>query len=51
MAATAYGSQGIGIPDSNWLPGADLAPSAGTVDIFDIVTITSKYGQEFDCDP
>jgi len=51
MAATAYGSQGTGIPDSNWLPGADLAPPAGEVDIFDIVTITGKYGEEFDCNP
>jgi hypothetical protein len=26
-AAGAYGSQGTGIPDDNWLPGADMAPT------------------------
>ena len=50
-AATAYGSQGSGIPNSSWFPGADLAPPSGVIDIFDIVTVTSKYGREFDCDP
>jgi hypothetical protein len=43
-AATAYDSQGTAVPDSNWFPGADLAPSGGIVDIFDIVTIAGKYG-------
>jgi hypothetical protein len=46
-AAGAYGSQGTGIPDRNWLPSADLTPPSGVVDIFDIVTITSKYGETF----
>jgi hypothetical protein len=50
-AAAAYGSQGTGVPDLNWLPGADVAPPGGTINIFDIVTITGKYGQEFDCPP
>jgi len=48
LAATAYGSQGSGVPDPNWWPGADLAPGEPKVDIFDIVTITGKYGEEFD---
>ena len=43
-AAGAYGSQGTGVPDDNWLPGADLAPPGGSIDIFDIVTIAGKYG-------
>jgi outer membrane protein assembly factor BamB len=47
-AAGAYGSQGIGVPSTNWCPGADVAPEAGKIDIFDIVTITSKYGEEWD---
>jgi hypothetical protein len=51
MAASAYGSQGGGVPDDNWFPGADLAPECCKIDIFDIVTITSVYGQEHDCCP
>jgi hypothetical protein len=51
LAAGAYGSQGTGVPSSNWFVGADLAPSGGKIDIFDIVTITGKYGQEFDLPP
>ena len=47
IAIGAYGSQGTGVPDKNWVPGADLAPSGGKVDIFDIVTIASKYGREW----
>jgi hypothetical protein len=50
-AAASYGSQGTGVPDVNWFPGADVAPPGGKIDIFDIVTITSKYGLEFDCPP
>jgi len=46
-AVAAYGSQGTGIPDKNWLPGADLAPNGGTINIFDIVTTVSKYGEEW----
>ena len=49
MAAGAYGSQGSGLPSTNWLPGADLAPPECRVDIYDIVTITGKYGIEWDC--
>jgi hypothetical protein len=48
MAASAYGSQGSGVPDDNWFPGADLAPECCKVDIFDIVTITSVYGVSHD---
>ena len=46
-AAGAYDSQGTSVPDSNWLPGADLAPPGGVIDIFDIVTIASAYGKTF----
>jgi hypothetical protein len=51
MAGSAYLSQGGGVPDPNWLPGADLAPSCCRIDIFDMVTITSVYGTVFDCCP
>jgi hypothetical protein len=51
LAAGAYGSQGIGVPDAHWLPGADVAPPGGVIDIYDIVTITGKYGQAFDLPP
>jgi len=47
IAAGAYGSQGTGVPDRNWFPGADVAPSGGQVDIYDIVTIAGKYGEEW----
>ena len=47
-AASAYGSQGGGVPDPNWAPGADLAPECCVIDIFDIVTITARYGARFD---
>ncbi len=49
IAASAYGSQGTGVPDAHWFAGADLAPAGGKIDIFDIVTITGKYGTSFDC--
>jgi len=51
MAAGAYGSQGIAVPDDNWFPGADLAPPGGVIDIFDIVTIASAYGETFGAPP
>lgn len=51
LAAGAYGSQGSGIPSTNWFPGADLAPVECKIDIFDIVTITGQYGREWGCDP
>ena len=43
-AATAYDSQGTAVPDINWFPGADLAPPGGIINIFDIVTMSGKYG-------
>jgi len=51
MAAGAYGSQGIAVPDDHWFPGADLAPPGGVIDIFDIVTIASAYGETFGAPP
>jgi hypothetical protein len=50
-AAGAYGSQGIAVSDRNWFPGADVALPGGVIDIFDIVTIASKYGQTFGAPP
>ena len=50
-SASVYGSQGINVPNTNWLPGADLAYPGGQIDIFDIVTIVSNYGREWDCYP
>jgi hypothetical protein len=47
IANGAFGSQGTSVPDPRWFPGADVAPPGGVIDIYDIVTITSKYGQEF----
>jgi len=49
MAVSAYGSQGISVPDANWFPGVDLVYPGGQIDIFDIVTIANKYGTEWDC--
>ncbi len=46
-AASAYDSQGIAVPDDHWFPGADVAPPGGVIDIFDLVTIASQYGQTF----
>ena len=49
LAGGAFGSQGTGVPSSNWFAGADLAPNAGVIDIFDEVTVTGvNWDQEFD---
>jgi hypothetical protein len=49
LAAGAYGSQGTALPSSNWLPGADLAPNGGVVDIYDLVTVTgTNWDREYD---
>ena len=42
-AAIAYGSQGYGIPDSHWFPGADIATPECIINIYDIVAICIKY--------
>jgi hypothetical protein len=42
LAADAYGTTP---GDPLWNPDADVAPTFGLVDIFDIVTIGSRYGQ------
>jgi len=39
LIATAYGSQGIGVPDSRWLSGADLFPFGGFIDEFDAAVV------------
>jgi hypothetical protein len=33
--------------DPNWNPEADVAPPFGIIDLFDIVTVTAKYGQTY----
>ncbi len=49
VAGAAFGSQGTGIPSSNWVPGADVAPSGGVIDILDLVTVTGvNWDREFD---
>jgi hypothetical protein len=51
FATSAYGSKGETIPDSNWFAGADLAPGGQAeimVNIYDVVTITYQYGNDFD---
>lgn len=48
IVSSAYPSQGTAVPDSNWFPGADLAPQGGLIDIFDVITVTGKYGLEWD---
>jgi len=48
LAAGAFGSQGTGVPSSNWFPGGDLAPPGGVVDIYDEVTVTGHYGETYD---
>jgi ABC-type transport system substrate-binding protein len=47
LAAVAYGTQGHGIPDPKWFPGADVAPRECEIDIFDIVTIAAQYGNRW----
>jgi hypothetical protein len=51
IVASAYGSTGGALLDSNWFPGADLVPECCKVDIFDVVTVTGKYGLDWDCPP
>jgi hypothetical protein len=41
-ASAIYGSQE---GDPNWNPDADVAPQWGIINIYDIVTIASRYGQ------
>jgi len=42
LACTSYGAHE---GDENWNPEADLAMPYGVIDIFDIVTLASRYGQ------
>jgi hypothetical protein len=42
IAAVAYGSTP---DDANWNPKADLAPVKGRIDLFDLITILSYYGE------
>lgn len=51
IAGGAYGSQGTGVPSPNWVPGADLAPPGGVIDIYDMATIGSQWDMEWDCPP
>ncbi|UCG37497.1 MAG: hypothetical protein JSV64_04300 [Candidatus Bathyarchaeota archaeon] len=42
--AGAFGSQGKGIPDANWLAGADLFPPGGIIDDFDVAVVHVAMG-------
>ena len=42
LAAAAYGSTP---DDANWDPRADFAPVKGRIDLFDLVTMLSHYGE------
>jgi hypothetical protein len=44
LAVSAYGSR-VGEP--RWISGADMAPHYGIIDIFDLVTIASHYGESW----
>jgi hypothetical protein len=44
IACMAYGSTSANTTGT-WNPEADLAPEFGLIDVFDIVTIVSYYGQ------
>ena len=44
LVALAYGSKP---GDSNWKPEADMAPQQGKVDLFDLVTCASHYGERY----
>jgi len=51
-ATAAYCSRGNGAPDPNWFPGADLDPTdLCHIGIYDIVTITGKYGMKWGYPP
>lgn len=41
---SSYGSRD---GESNWNPEADLAPQYGIIDILDLVTIASHYGETY----
>ncbi len=50
LAGSAFGSQGTGVPSSNWLPGADLSPDAGVIDVLDEVAVTgANWGKRWGC--
>ena len=49
FAGGAYGSQGVGYPSKHWFPGADVAPTGGGVDLYDLVTVTgANWDHEYD---
>ncbi|MCK4478761.1 hypothetical protein KAU88_09610 [Candidatus Bathyarchaeota archaeon] len=41
ILGSAYGSQGIRIPDPSWFPGADLFPFGGVIDEFDAAVVVA----------
>ncbi len=51
IAAGADGSQGTSVPSTNWFAGADTTPEGGVVDIFDQVTVTGHWLEEWDVPP
>ena len=44
LAAGAYGASATGVPSPKYIAGADLAPVGGLINIYDIVTLTGRYG-------
>jgi hypothetical protein len=44
LAKEASGTQGVGIPDPLWFPGADLAPAGGYINVFDVASVTGNLG-------
>jgi len=44
LGAGAYGTNSL---DPEWNPQCDIAPPWNVIDIFDLVTIASHYGEEY----
>jgi len=49
IVSGAMNSQGTGVPDTNWFPGADLAFEGGVIDVIDSVTVTGNMGRSWGC--
>lgn len=49
LVSGASGSQGTGVPDPNWFPGADLAMPGGEINVYDMATVTGQMGERWGC--
>ncbi len=49
LVEEALGSQGTGVPDANWFPGADVAPDGGVVDASDVNVIMDHWQESWGC--